>query len=100
MKVREIMDTYLIKIGKTNTGYSAHCPDVPGCAATDKSVEEVVSRMKEALALHFEGLIEDGEPIPKPRGIDSYREVLNDADAEEYLLAHVQMDTDNVAVTN
>lgn len=89
--------TYLVMIGKTATGYSAHCPDVPGCAATGKTVESVVRRMKEALALHFEGMIEDGEPIPRPRGIASYRDVLNDADSEKYFLAHIQIDTRQLA---
>ena len=47
------MDAYLILIGKTNTGYSAHCPDVPGCAAVGKTAEEVVANMRESLALSF-----------------------------------------------
>ena len=87
------MATYLVVIGKTSTGYSAHCPDVLGCAATGRTVEAVVRRMKEALELHFEGLAEDGDPIPEPRGINSYRQIMKDLDAEQYLMAHVQVDS-------
>jgi predicted RNase H-like HicB family nuclease len=88
MKVRE---TYLIVIVKTSTGYSAHCPDVLGCAAVGKTLEEVVANMKKALELHFEGTVEDGEPIPKPGGVDSYQEAMKDLDVD--LLGHVQIDT-------
>jgi predicted RNase H-like HicB family nuclease len=80
-------------IGKTATGSSAHCPDVPGCAAVGKTVEEVVAHMKKALELHFEGMSEDGDPIPKPGGVDSYREVMKDLDVGHYFLAHVPIDT-------
>jgi predicted RNase H-like HicB family nuclease len=87
------MATYLMVIGRTSTGYSAHCPDVLGCAAVGKTVEEVVANMKKALALHFEGMAEDGEPIPKPGGVDSYREVMKDLDVDHYFLGHVDIDT-------
>src|SRR6266545_7088420 len=87
------MGTYMVIIGRTSTGYSAHCPDVPGCATVGKSVEEVVANMKKALELHFEGLAEDGEPVPKPGGVHSYRAVMKDLDVDQYMLAHVQLDT-------
>ena len=91
------METYLIVIGKTQTGYSAHCPDVPGCASVGKSVEETVANMKKALKLHFEGMAEDGDPIPKSSGVDSYREVMKDLPPDQYFLAHVQIDTSRFA---
>ncbi len=91
------MEIYLIVVGKTPTGYSAHCPDVLGCASVGKSVEKVVANMKKALELHFEGMIEDGESIPTPDGVEAYREVMNDLDPEKYLLAHVQIDTSRFA---
>jgi predicted RNase H-like HicB family nuclease len=93
------METYLIVVGKTATGYSAHCPDVPGCAAVGETVEEVVADMKEALNFHFEGMAEDGDPIPKPGGVDSYREVMKDLNVEQYVLAHVQIDTNRFAAS-
>lgn len=91
------MDVYLIMIGRTSNGYSAHCPDVAGCAAVGKTVEKVVANMKAALEFHFEGMAEDGDPIPKPGGVDSYREVMNDLDTDQYFLAHVQIDTSRFA---
>ena len=90
------MEIYLIMIGRTPTGYSAHCPDVLGCATAGKTVEGVVANMKQALELHFEGMVEDGDRIPKHRGLDSYREVMKDLDLNEYFLAHVQIDTNQL----
>ena len=91
------MGVYLIVIGRTPTGYSAHCPDVLGCAAVGKTVEAVVANMKQALELHFEGMAEDGEPLPKPGGVASYREVMRDLDADHFFLGHVQIDTSRFA---
>ena len=92
------METYLIVIGKTPSGYSAHCPDIPGCAAVGKTVEEVVANMKDALQFHFEGMLEDGAAIPSSGGVDSYRELMKDLDFDRYFLAHVQIDTRRFAV--
>ncbi len=91
------IDIYLIVIGKTATGYSVHCPDVLGCAAVGKTVEGVIAKMKKALEFHFEGMVEDSDPIPKPRGVDSYREVTRDVEVDHYFLAHVQIDTSRFA---
>ena len=87
------MDLYLIVIGKTPSGYSAHCSDVPGCAAVGKTVEQVVATMKKALEFHFEGLMEDGDPLPKPGGVNAYRDALKDLDLQSYFLAHVPIET-------
>ena len=92
------METYLIVIGRTSTGYSAHCPVVLGCAAVGKTVEQVVANMKQALELHLEGIVEDGQPIPKAGGVDAYREVMKDLDVDQYFLGHVQIDTSRFAV--
>src|ERR1700686_1519647 len=91
------METYLVLIGRTATGYSAHCPDVLGCAAVGKTIEEVVANMKGARALHFEGMMEDGDPIPKPSGVDQSRGVLKDREFDQYFLAHLQTATNRFA---
>src|SRR3981189_593004 len=92
-----MMEIYLIVIGKTSTGYSAHCPDVLGCAAVGKTVEDVVANMKKALEFHFEGMVEDGAPLPRPGGVDSYREVLKDRDEDFFVLGRVQRDPSRFA---
>jgi len=91
------LETYLVVIGRTATGYSAHCPDVLGCASVGKTVEQVLSNMKKALEFHFEGIAEDGDPIPKARGVESYRKLIDELDVSEYVLGHVQIDTSRFA---
>jgi predicted RNase H-like HicB family nuclease len=66
-------EKYLILIeGGPPSNYSAWSPDLPGCAATGDTVEECVAQMKEAIALHLEGLAADGDPIPDPSGPGVY----------------------------
>jgi hypothetical protein len=49
--------------------------------------------MKAALALHLRGLIEDGEEIPKPRGIQSYLDAERDSAGEEYFITHIAVES-------
>jgi predicted RNase H-like HicB family nuclease len=66
---------YAIVIEKAPGNYSAYAPDVPGCVATGDTVEEVMREMREALAFHFDGLREDGLPIPEPSSRVEYVDV-------------------------
>jgi len=61
------MHRYLVVIERANGNYSAYAPDLPGCVATGKTIEEVKARMREAIKMHIEGLREDGLPVPSPR---------------------------------
>ena len=69
------MQRYLIVLEPTATGFSAYSPDLPGCVATGASRTEVEANMREAIALHLDGLREDGEPVPPPQTIATYVEV-------------------------
>jgi predicted RNase H-like HicB family nuclease len=52
---------YLILIeGGSPSNYSARSPDLPSCVATGASIEEVEREMRTAIALHLEGIAEDG----------------------------------------
>lgn len=53
------MKKYLIIIEKTETGYSAYSPDVPGCGSTGQTKEEVERNIQEAIQFHIEGLVQD-----------------------------------------
>lgn len=61
------MEDYLIIIEESENGYGAYCPDIPGCVALGDTPEETRKEFLEALKLHFEGLREDGLPIPTPK---------------------------------
>jgi predicted RNase H-like HicB family nuclease len=57
---------YAMIIEKSERNYSAYIPDLPGCIATGKTLDEVKQRMREAPELHLRGMREDGLPIPEP----------------------------------
>ncbi len=82
-------DNYLIVLEKSETGFSAYSPDVPGCIATGATLEETTEQMRSALALHLANL----EDLPKPRGIDAYLEALNDSEGETFYLTHVSVNS-------
>ena len=65
---------YAMIIETGQQDYSAYLPDLPGCVATGKTVEEVRERMREAIELHLAGMREDGLPIPQPTSLADYVE--------------------------
>jgi len=66
---------YLIILEKTETGYSAYSPDLPGCVATGGTPEETEQNMREAIEFHLEGLKLEGFEIPQPSSSSAYIEV-------------------------
>jgi predicted RNase H-like HicB family nuclease len=61
------MSEYLVVLDWADGNWSGYCPDVNGCIATGATPEECERNIAEALAFHFEGLREDGLPVPPPR---------------------------------
>jgi predicted RNase H-like HicB family nuclease len=60
---------YLHKDGKSDYGVSF--PDFPGVVTAGKTLEEARRLAAEALALHIQGMVEDGETIPEPSPLDN-----------------------------
>ena len=58
---------YLVVVEKAGNNLSAYVPDLPGCVATGLTSEEVQQNIREAIAMHLEGLREDGLPVPEPQ---------------------------------
>jgi predicted RNase H-like HicB family nuclease len=56
-------------------GFSAYVPDLPGCVAVGHSPAETEQAIREAIALHLDGLREDGLPVPPPTSRVDYVEV-------------------------
>ena len=66
---------YPIIIEKADRNYSAYSPDLPGCVSTGATVEETLSRMREAIRFHVEGLKKEGLSIPEPSTQVRYIEI-------------------------
>lgn len=77
MKVRDVLkrlETGGAKIGhmefavvveKTETGYSAYAPDLPGCVAAGSTASETQQLMREAIELYLEELKTSGSAAPE-----------------------------------
>jgi transcriptional regulator with XRE-family HTH domain len=51
---------------RTSAGYAAYCPDLPGCAATGESPDEVQHAMRKAITAELQSRRRAGDPIPEP----------------------------------
>jgi predicted RNase H-like HicB family nuclease len=56
---------YAAVFERTDTGWSAYVPDLPGVAVAADTLEEVQRLTVEAIEFHIEGLREDGDPVPQ-----------------------------------
>jgi predicted RNase H-like HicB family nuclease len=69
------MYRFLVIIEPESHNFSAYVPDLPGCIATGKTLEEVKLNMREALNMHLQGMLEDHEPIPSSPSLAEYMDI-------------------------
>lgn len=69
------MYRYLVIVETGEHNLSAYVPDLPGCVAAGATHEELERNMREAIDLHLQGMLEDGDPIPTPSTTAEYIEV-------------------------
>ena len=60
------MMEFIVLIEKSDNGYAAYLPDLPGCVAAGDTIDETKELIAEAVASHLEILAEDGGPMPEP----------------------------------
>lgn len=61
------MASYIALIHKERgSDYGVSFPDFPGCVTAGSTLDEARANAAEALALHIEGMIEDGDALPEP----------------------------------
>ena len=58
---------YLVIYEKSENGFSAYVPDLPGCVAAGDTQNETKDLIYEAIKFHIEGLKIEGLPIPEYR---------------------------------
>ena len=63
------MMEFTVLIEKSDNGYAAYLPDLPGCVAAGDTIEETKDLIADAVASHLEILTEGGEPIPEPNSL-------------------------------
>jgi predicted RNase H-like HicB family nuclease len=57
---------YAVVIEHAGGNHSAYVPDLPGCISVGDTIAETAHNIREAIALHVNGLQAAGEPIPPP----------------------------------
>jgi predicted RNase H-like HicB family nuclease len=60
------MDSRIIVVlEKTENGYSAYLPDLPGCISTGETISDVRNNIKDAVDFHLEGIQIENLPVPE-----------------------------------
>ena len=72
---KEKVMRYGYVIEKTKTGFSAYAPDLPGCVTAGRTRQIVRRRILEAVGIHLQSMLEDGDPIPKPTSQCEYLDI-------------------------
>ncbi len=57
---------YVVVLERAPHNWAAYVPDLPGCISTGPTRAETERNIREAILLHLEGMLEDGDPIPVP----------------------------------
>jgi predicted RNase H-like HicB family nuclease len=60
---------YAVVVEKAGDNFGAYVPDLPGCVVTGDTVAEVETLISEAIALHLEGMREDGLTLSKSSAV-------------------------------
>lgn len=56
-----------------HSDFGVSVPDLPGCFSAGATLDDAMAMAKEAIELHLEGIIEEGQPIPTPGNIEQYK---------------------------
>lgn len=61
------MQTFKVSIvvEKDKNGYYAYCPELQGCYSQGDTYEEAVENIRDAIKLHIEDKLAEGEEIPQ-----------------------------------
>jgi predicted RNase H-like HicB family nuclease len=66
------MAAYIALIHKdADSDFGVSFPDLPGCVTAGTTLDEARANAAEALALHVEGMADDGEDVPAPTDLET-----------------------------
>src|SRR4051812_2305366 len=73
-------------IDRSESGFGVTFPDFPGCVAAGDTVQEAALNAEAALALHLEGMHNDGDEIPAASSLDDIEDVEGAEDVARLLV--------------
>ena len=74
---------------KNPIAISVAFPDFPGCITAGQTIDEAKDSAQEALSLHIQGMLEDGDKLPAPSNLEKIMAIKDFADAIAYLVVTV-----------
>ena len=84
------MANYIAIVHKDpKSDFGVSFPDFPGCVTAGRNIDEAKDLAQEALTLHIQGMIEDGEQLPTPSKLEQLMVDPDFADAAAYLVVDV-----------
>lgn len=93
------MANYIALIHKdADSDYGVSFPDFPGCVSAGPTLDEARAGAEEALALHIEGMMEDGEPIPEPTSLEDVMSIAENRDGVAVLVKAPALDQRSIRV--
>lgn len=66
---------YTVILEEGPMSWGAYVPDLPGCAVSGQTHDEVLALVREAIEFHLKGLREEGQAIPEPHSSSEVVEV-------------------------
>lgn len=93
------MRQYIALIHKEpDSDYGVSFPDLPGVISAGTSLDEARDMAAEALALHLEGLSEDGKAAPEPSSLEAIMKNAQNRDGVAVLIAAPTPDVKSVRI--
>lgn len=84
------MSNYIAIVHKdAQSDFGVSFPDFPGCITAGKNIDEAKDMAQEALTLHIQGMLEDGDQLPVPSKLEDIMSDPDFADAIAYLVVSV-----------
>jgi predicted RNase H-like HicB family nuclease len=81
------MANYIAIVHKeAKSDFGVSFPDFPGCITAGKNIDEAKDMAQEALTLHIQGMLEDGEQLPSPSRLEDIMSDPDYANAIAYLV--------------
>jgi len=81
------MTAYIALLRKdTDRDFGVEFPDFPGCVTAGTTLDEARRMADEALRLHVEGMIEDGDALPAPSALGAIMQDAANAAAVAFLV--------------
>jgi len=81
------MSNYIAIIHKDpKSDFGVSFPDLPGCISAGRTIDEAKELAQEALSLHIQGMLEDGEEVPAPSRLEDVMADPENSDAVAFLV--------------